>query len=204
MHRLIEPGRDVVARGMPVVGDVGVVTGDDQEEPPDAVGELDERISGREMDLGDHAIVAPLNDKRHVRPARAVFIRGDDQPKRVGREGERALLLNAKTGVSENMHRVRSNGWRWLASAKLAYSPPGVTDCGARRVARPCPARCFALRTSQIWPRHMRRNNTTGKSAKNCPTSAQKYSAFRRRANRWVTARVSPDERADSHVTNAR
>ena len=80
------------------------------------------------MDLDDHAIVARHDDERHVRRARAAFIRGDDHAKAaVGRERERALLLNAKLG-SENMHGVRSNGWRWSAAARLAYSVAGVTD----------------------------------------------------------------------------
>jgi len=62
------------------------------------------------VDLDDHAIVASFKDKWYVGPARAVLIRGNDHAKTaVGRERERALLLDAKLG-SKNVHGVRSNG----------------------------------------------------------------------------------------------
>ena len=99
MHGLVEPGRDVVARGIPVVGDIGVVAGDDQQEAPLAVGEFDQRISGREMDLDDHAAIALRDDERHVRAARPALIRGDDHAETaLGRERQRTLLLDAKLG----------------------------------------------------------------------------------------------------------
>jgi hypothetical protein len=56
------------------------------------------------MDLDDRAIVAPCEYKRHVRPARAALIGGNNHAKTaLGRERERALLLNAKLGP-ENVH----------------------------------------------------------------------------------------------------
>jgi hypothetical protein len=82
-----------------------------------------------------------------------------------------------------------------LARARLTYSPSGVTGCGPQRVARICPARCFALCTSQIWPRQMRQSNTTGKSARTVQCSLQKYSAFAVGQISGLTPRVSPDER---------
>ena len=136
MHGLVEPGRDVVARGVPVVGDIGVVAGDDQQEAPDAVGEFDERIFGREMDLDDHAIVALRDHERHMRAARAALIRGDDHAKAaLGRERERALLLDAKLG-SENMHgaSARTAGG-WSARARLAYSSLEVIE--RKGISRP-------------------------------------------------------------------
>ena len=64
------------------------------------------------MNLDDHSIVAPRDDKRHVRPARAAFIRGNDRAKTArGRERERALFLDAKLGA-KNVHGASSNGWR--------------------------------------------------------------------------------------------
>jgi hypothetical protein len=124
MHGLVEPGRDVVARGIPVVRDIGVVAGDDQEKAPDAVGEFDEWISGCKMDLDDHAIVALLDHERHVGPARATFIRGNDHAEAaLGREGKRAALLDAKLG-SENMHGASSSGWRVVVSSKASLFFP--------------------------------------------------------------------------------
>ena len=72
---------------------------------------------------------------------------------------------------------------------------PGSGVSPDHRVARLCPTRCFALRASQIWPRHMRQNNTTGKSAKPVQCSQQKYSAFAVGQISGLTLRVSPDER---------
>ena len=65
-------------------------------------------------------IIAPRDDERHVRGARAALIGGDDDAKTaVGRERERALLLDAKLG-SENMHGRRSNGWRMVGCRKAS------------------------------------------------------------------------------------
>ena len=56
------------------------------------------------MDLDDHADLALLDHKGHVRPARAARVRGNDHAKTaVGRERERALLFDAKLG-SKNVH----------------------------------------------------------------------------------------------------
>ena len=56
------------------------------------------------MNLDDHAGIAPRDDERHVRAARAALIGGDDHAKTaVGRKRQRTLLLDAKLG-SENMH----------------------------------------------------------------------------------------------------
>ena len=62
------------------------------------------------MELDDHAIVAALNDERHMRPAWAVLIGGDDHAKAAfGGKGERALLLDAELR-SKHMHGQLSIG----------------------------------------------------------------------------------------------
>src|SRR3954454_11183672 len=129
MHGLIEPGRDVVALGIPVVGDIGIVAGDDKKKAPEAIGEFDQRISGREVDLDDHAGLAPRDDERYVGAAGAAFIRGDDDAKAaLGRKGERAALLDAKLG-SENVHGLSARtAGEWSSQARLAYSVTAVTD----------------------------------------------------------------------------
>jgi hypothetical protein len=63
---------------------------------------------------------------------------------------------------------------------------------------------CVASRASQISLRHMRQNNTTGKSAKPVQPSARKYFAFGVGQITGLNPRVSPDERGVAHVTNAR
>jgi hypothetical protein len=68
-----------------------------------------------------------------MRGARAARICGNDHAKAaLGRKRERAALLDAKLG-SENMHGLSARtAGGWSAQAKLAYSPPRVTDSGAQ------------------------------------------------------------------------
>ena len=85
------------------------------------------------MDLDDHAAIALRDDERHVGATRPALIRGDDHAKTAfGRERERTLLLDAKLGA-ENMHTLSARtAGGWKASARLAYSPAGVTGCGSQ------------------------------------------------------------------------
>ncbi|MGY3421699.1 hypothetical protein ACVWZW_002174 [Bradyrhizobium sp. F1.13.4] len=104
MHGLVKPGRDVVARRIPVIGDVGVVADNNQQEAPRAVREQSERIPGGEMDLHDRAPVALLQHERHVRGARPALIRRHDHAEAPsGCEFQRLLLLDAELGA-EDMH----------------------------------------------------------------------------------------------------
>jgi hypothetical protein len=94
------------------------------------------------------------------------------------------------------MHQLNRGNADWANA--------GLLPRAASTAARLGPARCFALRASQIRPRHPRQNNTTGKSAKPVQSFAQKYSTFAVGQITDLNPRVSPDERGVAHVTNAR
>src|ERR1700761_2552634 len=99
MDGFVEPGRDVVARGVPVVRYVSVVARYDQQEAPVAIGELHDRISRRQMELDDRRTLSADQHERHVGTARTALVsRDDDTEAAFGRELQRALLLLAKLG----------------------------------------------------------------------------------------------------------
>ena len=104
VHRFIEPGRDIVARGVPVVGDVGIVAGNDQQESPAAVGQRHKRILRREVNLHDGAVAALGQHERHVRGPRPALVRCHDHAEtaRCGKF-QRALLLDVELGA-EDVH----------------------------------------------------------------------------------------------------
>jgi hypothetical protein len=88
------------------------------------------------MDLGDHAIAAPLDHKGHMRPARAACVRSNDHAKTaVGREGERARLFDAKLRPKD-VHGASSNGWWTEDTFKANPFVPGSPTCSGARSNR--------------------------------------------------------------------
>src|SRR5690348_8201934 len=165
MHRLVEPGGNVIARGVPVVGDVGVVAGDDQEEAALAVGERNERVLRGEMELDDDAILAPQDHERHMRSARAALVAGDDHAKAApSSKFERALLLDAELG-SKDMHGAARGGFqdgrslmrRPRKASRAAYIPYFVAgrswSYSTRTRMVPCTSRKSASSASPSPPK---------------------------------------------------
>jgi hypothetical protein len=79
VYRLIEPGRNLIRRDVPVVRNIGVGAGYDKQKAVAAVGELDQRVLRCEMNLhNDGAVITGLDHERYVRAAWPVDASSDD------------------------------------------------------------------------------------------------------------------------------